>query len=152
MMNRNLERIAIAAAAECERQHVDELALVNLLTAHMYAMRHAHRAPADDDIIEMGHLVEPEINRAGYRRTAVAVPDGTSTPADWHDVDDAMARMMIQLAVNWPNVFATDVIHAMLSVHPFRDGNGRVAWLLYNWITGTLAEPAPLPDLFGVER
>ncbi len=36
-------------------------------------------------------------------------------------------------------------IKAFLQIHPFADGNGRVASLLFNWGMITLDEPFPLP-------
>lgn len=36
-----------------------------------------------------------------------------------------------------------------LIIHPFADGNGRVASLLWNWLRGTLNDPEPLPYFFG---
>jgi len=35
-----------------------------------------------------------------------------------------------------------------LKIHPFKDGNGRVAFLLYNILNNSLDDPAPLPDYF----
>jgi hypothetical protein len=36
-------------------------------------------------------------------------------------------------------------IKAFLQIHPFQDGNGLVASLLFNWGMNTLDEPFPLP-------
>lgn len=36
-------------------------------------------------------------------------------------------------------------VKAFLDIHPFPDGNGRIASLLFNWGMGTLDEPFPLP-------
>lgn len=36
-----------------------------------------------------------------------------------------------------------------LEIHPFADGNGRVASLLYNFFRGTMIDPEPLPFYFG---
>lgn len=35
-----------------------------------------------------------------------------------------------------------------LWIHPFADGNGRVGFLLFNYLMGTLDNPLPLPDYF----
>lgn len=36
-----------------------------------------------------------------------------------------------------------------LEIHPFADGNGRIASLLYNYLHGTMFDPVPLPYYFG---
>jgi fido (protein-threonine AMPylation protein) len=39
-----------------------------------------------------------------------------------------------------------EAVRSFLRIHPFTDGNGRVAFVLYNWLNHTLLAPAPLPD------
>ena len=40
-------------------------------------------------------------------------------------------------------------IRQFLVIHPFVDGNGRTALVLYNWLLGTLDDPQKYPDYFG---
>jgi Fic family protein len=44
-----------------------------------------------------------------------------------------------------PNHYARE----FLEIHPFADGNGRVASLLWNWLSGNLGDPEPMPYFFG---
>lgn len=145
-MNRNLEQIAIAAARECIRQDVDEYALIRLLDAHWYAWRHHTRTPTEGDILELAFKIEP-LHNSGYRKVPVTFAD-LSTGADWKDVPYAMSRLCDVLEGDpLPDVDA--VTKAVLNIHPFRDGNGRVAWVLHNWLGRTLHEPVALPEFYG---
>lgn len=148
-MNRNLEAIAIAAARECERQQVDEAALVRLLDAHVQASFQAEHGALPDllMVLMLGAYVEPRPGRAApIRVTPVTFTDG-GTAVHHEVIMSTLERMFAYLdAETDPDEFTK----AFLDVHPFEDGNGRVAWLLRNWLGGTLAEPVELPDYFGV--
>ena len=41
------------------------------------------------------------------------------------------------------------LIKEFLDIHPFADGNGRVASLLFNWHRGSIGDPIPLPYFYG---
>lgn len=143
-MNRNLEGIAIVAARECIRQDVDEYALIRLLDAHWYAWRHRDRTPTEGDILELAFKIEP-LHNSGYRRVPVTFAD-LSTGADWKDVPHAMKTLSSLLPA--PDHY--DVTKALLNIHPFVDGNGRVAWVVFNWLGGHLDDPLALPDFYEV--
>jgi hypothetical protein len=147
-MNRNLESIAIGAARECIRQGVDEHALVNLLSAHdhTYALWQGHLRPSFESILTLGRMVEPEVNRNGFRRTPVTFANQTSEPTNWMEIPFALARLVTEGVRATPSEYAK----AFLDIHPFLDGNGRVAWLLFNWQGGVLDDPLPLPEFYPV--
>lgn len=145
-MDRNLPAIAAAAATECIRQNVDQYALINLLTAHAHAYRLRHLTPTVESILTLGALVEPEVNRNGYRPGPASFADLTVAVAA-REVPDAVERLVL---FGLPGD-TDDFVHHFLDVHPFKDGNGRVAWVLYAWLTGTLHEPLALPDYYGID-
>lgn len=145
-MNRNLETIARAAARECERQHVDEDALVRLLQAHLLAVSAPNPRPTLTQVRQMATLIEPTLNPADapFRRTPVTFANGDA------GVDHTV--ILDVLAVMWrvldADTDAHDFTRDFLGVHPLRDGNGRLAWLIFNWLEGTLGDPLALPDFF----
>lgn len=81
---------------------------------------------------------------SGYRITPVTFSSGIPALSS-KEVPDAMKR----LVEHQPPLGDFDVwfdwIKAFLDIHPFEDGNGRVASLLFNWGMFTLESPIPLP-------
>ena len=139
----SLESIAVGAARECERQGVGEAALIGLLHAHVYALGASATAlPTLSDLLRMGALVDPDYGVV--RSTPVTFAAGGQA-VDWTVVRPTLERLFGRLDAD---VDSVEFTKAVLDVHPFRDGNGRVAWLLLNWLTGTLDDPVPLPDFY----
>lgn len=154
----SLVAIATGAAVECERQQVGIRQLGYLLNAHAHACFYGMRTPGD--IISLAVKVEPYKNLHGFRKTPVTFQNGGSSA-----MASEISRLVDQLCES-VHMFiidpsAEDLAHSMavtkdqllnalvkefLWIHPFVDGNGRVAWLLYNYLMGTLDNPLPLPD------
>jgi hypothetical protein len=143
-MDRTLEAVAVACIKECERQHVGLDRLGRLIEGVAYAIEHSDRVPEEGDVLHLAGLVEPS-NGGRYRNTPVTFVSGGDA-TDWYNVPGATARLMAYIDGN-PN--PNEVVRAFLNIHPFSDGNGRVGFILLNWLRGTLSDPAPLPDLFG---
>jgi hypothetical protein len=142
-MDRTLEAVAIACIKECERQHVGLDRLGRLIEGVAYAIEHSQRLPEEGDILHLAGLVEPS-NGGRYRSTPVTFASGGNA-TDLSSVPGATARLMAYVD---HDVDPTEVVKAFLNIHPFSDGNGRVGFILLNWLRGTLADPAPLPDLY----
>jgi len=127
-----LTHIAQVCAAECERQKVGVMELANLLSAYEYARTHYYyasgRKPEISDILMLGKMIEPEKGR--IRTVPVTFANGGSAaPAD--TVADALVRLCDavdeEMTAYW-------FCEAFLKIHPFLDGNGRTAFLLYNLV------------------
>jgi hypothetical protein len=141
-MDLNLEAIAIACVLECKRQHVGLDRLAGLVTAYAYADEHRYRLPAEGDVLHLVGIIEPE-TLGRYRLTPVTFAQAGSTPADAAEVPGATARLFGYLDAD---VDPYDFVRALLSIHPFADGNGRVGFVLFNWLAQTLDDPRPLPE------
>jgi hypothetical protein len=142
-MDRTMEAVAIACVKECERQHVGLDRLGRLIEGVAYAQQRSDRLPQEGDVLHLAGLIEP--TTAGiYRRTPVVVNSGGHATG-WRDVPEATARLFAYLDEDSDPV---EVTRAFLAIHPFIDGNGRVAFILLNWLGHSLDDPAPLPDLF----
>lgn len=136
-----IEDIASRCVAECVRQGVGVDAVGRLLVAYDYALDRESMLPTERDVLELAQIVEPQTH-GNYRSTPVTFDDGGSG-TDWREVPDAMRRLFGALEIP---ADANGVVRSILRIHPFTDGNGRVAFVLYNWLNGTLLAPAPLPD------
>jgi Fic/DOC family len=141
MVERDLEHIAMACVVECRRQGVGLDRLACLLAGYNYAMDNAGRLPTEGDLLHLASVVEPSTG-GRYRTTPVTFSQG-GTAADPGSVPGATARLLALFDVgDDPQEF----VHHFLAVHPFADGNGRLGFILYNWLMHTLPEPRPLPE------
>jgi len=139
----NIHAIASAAAIECERQHVGIERLWTLIRGYEYA---SSLSPADitmGSIAILAGIVEPD-NGGVYRKTPVTFANG-GTAANAADV----VRLVSGLIVHGNDLTVDEWIKEFLWIHPFTDGNGRTAWVLYNFKNGTMNDPVALPDFFG---
>jgi hypothetical protein len=144
---KNAERIAFVAIKECNRQQVGFRSLVDLLSAYEVAhfQASANGWISETIILRLGQLIDPMLNARGYRRTPVTFQDGgaSSYPAL---IEDNIRNLLDVSTEDFNSDDCYQWTRAFLLIHPFRDGNGRCAWILYNWLRGTLDYPLPLPD------
>lgn len=142
-------RILVTALNECRRQDTDFRAVVDLLAAYEVAEFNSDNKISEVLIWRLAELIDPVYNARGYRQTPVTFANGggSTSPQNIH-------RAMTTLISNVPGadggIFTTDDVNEWIKqflwIHPFRDGNGRCAWILYNRLKGTLAYPLPLPN------
>lgn len=143
----DLERVALVAAGECIRQHVGIERLITLLKGYEYTVNYIKDR---EGLIERGYegveylggVIEPD-NYGRFRTTPVTFRDG-GTAAPHADIE----RLMFNLFAYGDQLSADEWTKQFLWIHPFTDGNGRCAWVLYNVLNGTLDNPVPLPVFF----
>lgn len=101
--------------------------------------------PLDIAAIEMlGKLVEPYKNAGGFRNCDVRV--GYQACPPHAEVQARMACLMKSKESMEP----LDFYRALLTVHPFLDGNGRAGKIALNWLNHTLLRPIfPPADFWG---
>lgn len=143
----NLERVATLAARECIRQHVGIDRLSTLLDGYGYAARNMRdRAGLVDAGAEglalLGGIVEPD-NHGRFRTSPVTFRDG-GTAARSNEIE----RLLDTLFMHGDTLTVEEWTKQFLWIHPFVDGNGRTAFVLYNVLNGTLDHPEPLPEFF----
>lgn len=152
----DLERVATIAAKECIRQQVGILGLIRLLTAYDHVFNDMPWISPNKaevkvfDIRVLGGMVE-HTNRGELRSIPVTFANGGSSCSP-DSIPAAMASLMSAIPDVVGNEFEIRAwIKHFLWIHPFTDGNGRTAWVLYNWLCQTMNTPTPLPDFGWME-
>lgn len=82
------------------------------------------------------------VNTANFRQVPVTFTNTISSAPSHHDVP----RLMAQLWENMDDITVEEFCYEFLRIHPFVDGNGRCAVLLYNLLNGTIHKPVPMPE------
>ena len=91
-----------------------------------------------------GHLIEPEANEPRrWRSCNVRVGNHICPPLN--EVPHLMSRYLDM----FPSMNADEAYLEFERIHPFRDGNGRVGKILFNWKNDTMSRPVFPPDFFG---
>lgn len=155
----NIQNIAKACGVECERQQVGLRELGFLIDAYQgllekqtdWASCYPDRGCPlfEGDIESLGSFVEPGKNRHGFRKIPVTFQNGGSS-ANASDVPRLIESLVNHISetqsIDDRREDARALTRQFLWIHPFVDGNGRVGFLLWNFLNGTLDDPTPLPD------
>jgi len=140
----NLALIGSVAGQEAARQQTDLAGLVRLLDAYQWAY-HAGGALNKYWLWTVAEKIEP-CNSKGYRRTPVTFTNGGSS---------AHHSTITDLVDGWAHIAKGKtaepdwITKELLWIHPFSDGNGRLAWIVRTRLTDTWASPESLPNYFG---
>jgi hypothetical protein len=154
MTTMDLKRVADVAAGECIRQGVGVYRLGGLLMAYGRAWMFAgnEKLPEAWTLLGVDGLarqVEPD-NGGRYRTLPASFADqSTAIPAG--SIPRAMETWFAVVgSKNWSGAGEVDgLVKEFLDIHPFSDGNGRLAWLIRTWLLDQWGAPEPLPDYYG---
>lgn len=131
-------------ARECERQQVGPLAVFRLSEAINYAYQNYTGPLTVDFILTLGTRVDPA--NTDFRHTPVVFKEYTSSAAPHSEIPrmlSAWCEMVNDAIMKSPRMdtqFCHSLIKEFLHIHPFKDGNGRVAFVLNNMISGIIFE------------
>lgn len=156
-MSADVTEIVDWCAGEVERQQATPLHVAGMFRAWEYAQAlDADRRPVigftlDEDILlrfESLVMLRDGRRTRPWRVTPAAFANGNLALAYQH-IERQMGLWMVEwnrqvLSKN----MADQLTKQFLMIHPFEDGNGRIAAILWNWRLGTLSHPKPLPEFF----
>lgn len=138
------DQVTRAIAAECKRQMVGPKEVRQLHDAYHFARRMTQEGGINTvSIAYLARLIEP-VKGNGYR----------TQPAYFANMNHAVephliSRALVRLVDSQSRLTTDEFVKEFLDIHPFADGNGRVAFLLYNVLNNTLHYPGTLPDYYG---
>lgn len=146
---RRLDRMQINmvrfCANECHNQRSGEKSVARMIEAYNQALlsRDCGEEMNESLILKLARTIDPRNDR-GYRKTPVTFEDCGYSVAPQH-----IQRQMELLLENMDSVTVDEFTKRFLEIHPFEDGNGRTAAILYNYLDGMMDAPQPLPVYFG---
>lgn len=133
--------------SECERQQTTPSAVLGMLDAYEYAMQWVAGIPGQritiSTICALGIRVDDR-NKQGFRKGPAVFMQGGEALAPEH------IGRQLDLLIEAPRdrvggLNSYEWTRRFLEIHPFQDGNGRVAAILFNLLEGTILNPQPLP-------
>lgn len=135
------------AISECIRQQTGPQEVENLLMALEYAQaqRKLFVFPQLVDVKTIASIIEP-FKAAKYRQTPVVFNQG-EVPLKWEHIERQMQLLFNNIELILMPI--DDFIKRLLVIHPWEDGNGRTASIVYNWFKDSLEDPMSLPYYFG---
>src|SRR2546422_6083130 len=146
---------ALTIDGKSVREHLEVIGLRGALDLLLDIVR--RQTPlTEENLLEVHNLVYRNIDRADagrYRRNAVRITGTEYQPPEPVLIPDHMARFLTwinQANETHPVVKAALAQWWMASIHPFRDGNGRVARLVMNFVL--LRDGYPFTILIAQER
>jgi hypothetical protein len=93
-----------------------------------------------EHILTLVALIEPEVNRNGFRTTLVRFADGTVL-----ENQDVIPSQVASLLWVQDTVTPAQFYQEYEEIHPCDDGNGRAGAILYNLLGNTLDAPVVPP-------
>lgn len=143
----DLVKVGQVAAEEADRQGVGLAGLIRLLEAYQWSMEMSQLIrPSQisiDMVLILAKMIEP--SNGGFIRSTPVTFGGGGSSCDPREVRDVLERLLSGLK-RVDCMMVDGWIEHFLWIHPFTDGNGRVAWILRVWLLGHWSSPENLPD------
>ncbi|MFI6541511.1 Fic family protein [Nonomuraea sp. NPDC050547] len=143
-----LGRFAIIEALRTDQRTRDVLQLHGAKLLADIIMRDSNRQLVEIDVRNMHHMLMGDFRTAGrYKVYCNEIAGAEHVPFTPSDTPAAMQELMdwygnVREQCLLPPVVAAAAVHAWLAhIHPFEDGNGRVARLMANIIIGSAGLP-----------
>lgn len=143
------QQIAVVefCAEECRRQKSGYDSVGRMVEAWEYAARRASAGSKIrvQDILQIGHLVEPQVNHRGFRTVPVTI---RSIPL----IDASFVPRAIENLVKYQqNMTPAEFYREYETIHPFEDGNGRSGKILFCWLDSDMWVPNWPPSYWGTD-
>jgi hypothetical protein len=134
----DLALIGAVAGQEAAKQQTDLAGLARLLDAYRWAYQTGSKLNKHW-LCAVAAKIEP-CNSEGYRKTPVTFANGGGSchHSIIPEVVDGWSHN-----THWP---ADARVKELGWIHPFKDGNGRLMWIVRTRLTNTWDKPEPLPD------